>query len=84
MLNSIKRVIKIIIKFELSLNHEALLLKLLIKSEIIISREAIDGAEGKINKPVLNILISFVRMYLNLRYLLLCISRGFIREIYQN
>ena len=68
-LNSIKRVIKIIRKFELSLKHEAFLLKLFIKSEIIINREAIDGAEGKKNKPVLNILISLVNMYWNLKFL---------------
>ena len=56
-------VIKITRKLELYLNHEAFLLKLFIKSEIIISREAKDGAEGKKNKPILNILISLVRMY---------------------
>jgi len=68
-LNSIKRVIKIIRKFELSLKNEAFLLKLFIKSEIIISREAIDGAEGKKNKPVLNILISLVKKFCNLKFL---------------
>ena len=68
-LNSIKRVIKIIRKFELSLKNEAFLLKLFIKSEIIINREAIDGAEGKKNKPVLNRLISLVKMYWNLKFL---------------
>tara|TARA_B100001093_G_C26310731_1_gene793467 strand:- start:160 stop:318 length:159 start_codon:yes stop_codon:yes gene_type:complete len=50
-------------KFDLFLNNEALFLKLFIKREIIISRKDIAGAEGKKNKPVLNMLISLVRMY---------------------
>ena len=50
-------------KFDLFLNNEALFLKLFIKREIIISRKDIAGAEGKKNKPVLNILISLIKMY---------------------
>ena len=50
-------------KFDLFLKYEAFTLKLFIKSEIIISRTAITGAEGKINNPALNILISLINMY---------------------
>ena len=50
-------------KFDFFLKYEALILKLFIKSEIIISRKAITGAEGKINNPALNKLISLIKMY---------------------
>ena len=49
-------------KFDLFLKNEVLFLKLFIKREINISRKAIAGAEGKINKPVLNILISLIKL----------------------
>ena len=50
-------------KFDLFLKYEAFILKLFIKSEIIMSRKAITGAEGKINNPALNIFISLVKIY---------------------
>ena len=50
-------------KFDLFLKYEAFILKLFIKSEIIISKNAITGAEGKINNPALNILISLTKKY---------------------
>ena len=62
-LANIKMLIKQIRKFDLFLKYEAFILKLFIKSEIIISRKAITGAEGKINNPALNILISLVKIY---------------------
>ena len=60
---SIKRPVIQIRKFDLFLKYEAFILKLFIKSEIIMSRKAITGAEGKINNPALNILISLVKIY---------------------
>ena len=70
-------------KFDLFLKNEALFLKLFIKQEIIISRKAITGAEGKINKPVLKIFISLIKLYLKFEFLQLSISNLFIRKIYQ-
>ena len=48
-------------KFDLSLKYESFFLKLFIEREITISKKAITGAEGKINNPVLNILISLIK-----------------------
>ncbi len=50
-------------RFDLSLKYEPFFLKLFIEREIIISRKAITGAEGKKNNPVLNILISLIKMF---------------------
>ncbi len=66
---SIKIAVKQIRKFDFFLKYEAFTLKLFIKSEIIISRTAITGAEGKINNPALNILISLINMYWKLKIL---------------
>jgi len=54
--------IEIIRKFELSLKYEHLLLKLLIIKDIRISRKAMDGADGKKNKPVLKIFTSLLNI----------------------
>ena len=46
-----------------------IVLKLLINSEISIVRNAIEGAEGRRNKPVLKRLTSLLKMYLKLNFL---------------
>ena len=50
-------------KFDLSLKILSFFLKLFIESEIIISRNAITGADGRKNKPVLKIFISLIKKF---------------------
>ena len=50
-------------KFDLSLKNESFFLKIFIERDTIMSRNAITGAEGKKNNPVLNILISLIKMF---------------------
>ena len=64
--------------FDLFLKYENSILKLFFKSENIIRRKAIAGADGKTNKPILNILISSKKPYWKFEVLFLIIFNVFI------